>query len=136
WPIFSAMKLVQEELGQHHVAGDIGCQLFALNEPFNIGATTMGYGLGPSSAAAVQVKAAKRPIAVMGAGGFWHNGLLSGVGNAVFNKHDGVVVVVDNHYSAATGGQDLLSSRAENAARSTNHPIEDAVRGVGAKWVR
>jgi indolepyruvate ferredoxin oxidoreductase alpha subunit len=24
-PIFSAMKLVQEELGQHHVAGDIGC---------------------------------------------------------------------------------------------------------------
>ncbi len=45
-PIFSAMKLVQEELGPHHVAGDIGCHLFALNPPFNIGATTMGYGLG------------------------------------------------------------------------------------------
>ncbi|MBN8892211.1 MAG: indolepyruvate ferredoxin oxidoreductase subunit alpha [Rhodospirillales bacterium] len=135
-PIFSAMTLVQQELGQHHVAGDIGCHLFALNEPFNIGATTMGYGLGPSSAAALQVAADKRPIAVMGDGGFWHNGLLSGVGNAVFNKHDGVVVVVDNHYSAATGGQDILSSRAENPSRSTNHPIEDAVRGVGAKWVR
>jgi indolepyruvate ferredoxin oxidoreductase alpha subunit len=96
----------------------------------------MGYGLGPASAAALQVKAGKRSIAVMGDGGFWHNGLLNGVGNAVYNKHDGLIVLVDNHYSAATGGQDLLSSRADNATRSTQHPIEDAVRGVGAKWVR
>ncbi len=135
-PIFSAMTLVQQELGQHHIAGDIGCHLFALNEPFNIGATTMGYGLGASSASAFQVKAGKRAISVMGDGGFWHNGLLTGVGNAVFNKHDGVLLLVDNHYSAATGGQDILSSRATTASRSTNHPIEDAVRGVGASWVR
>jgi indolepyruvate ferredoxin oxidoreductase alpha subunit len=135
-PIFAALSLVQQELGQHHVAGDIGCHLFALNEPFNIGATTMGYGLGPSSAAAFQGAAGRRPIAVMGDGGFWHNGLASSVGNAVFNRHDGVVVVVDNHYAAATGGQDLPSSRASNPTRSTNHTIEDAVRGVGASWVR
>jgi indolepyruvate ferredoxin oxidoreductase alpha subunit len=130
------MTLVQRELGEHHVAADIGCHLFSINPPFNIGATTMGYGLGPSSAAALQVKAGKRPIAVMGDGGFWHNGLLSGVGNAVFNKHDGVILLVDNHYSAATGGQDILSSRASNRSRSTNHPIADAVRGVGATWVK
>ncbi len=135
-PIFAAMKLVQQELGPHHIAGDIGCHLFALNEPFNIGATTMGYGLGASSAAALQVKAKKRAISIMGDGGFWHNGLLNGIGNAVFNKHDSVVVLVDNHYSAATGGQDILSSRADNPSRSTHHAIEDAVRGVGAKWVR
>jgi indolepyruvate ferredoxin oxidoreductase alpha subunit len=135
-PIFSAMTLVQQELGAHHIAGDIGCHLFALNEPFNIGATTMGYGLGASSASAFQVPAGKRAISVMGDGGFWHNGLVSGVGNAVFNKHDGVLLVVDNHYSAATGGQDILSSRATTPQRSTNHPIEDAVRGIGARWVR
>ena len=135
-PIFSAMTLVQQELGAHHIAADIGCHLFAINPPFNLGTTTMGYGLGASSAAAFQVKAKKRSISVMGDGGFWHNGLLNGVGNAVFNKHDGVVVLVDNHYSAATGGQDIMSSRADNATRSTQHPIEDAVRGVGAKWVR
>ena len=135
-PIFSALTLVQRELGEHHVAADIGCHLFSINPPFNIGTTTMGYGLGPASAAGLQVKAEKRPIAVMGDGGFWHNGLASGISNAVFNKHDGVVLVVDNHYSAATGGQDIPSSRAENASRSTRHPIEDAVRGVGAKWVR
>ena len=47
-----------------------------------------------------------------------------------------MVVLVDNYYSAATGGQDILSSRATPVGRSTNHPIEDAVKGVGAKWVR
>ncbi len=135
-PIFSALTLVQKELGEHHVAADIGCHLFSINPPFAIGTTTMGYGLGPSSAAAFQVKAEKRPIAVVGDGGFWHNGLATGISNAVFNKHDGVVLVVDNYYSAATGGQDIPSSRAENPSRSTKHPIEEAVRGVGGRWVR
>ena len=72
----------------------------------------------------------------MGDGGFWHNGLTSGVGNAVFNKNDSVLVVVDNGYAAATGGQDILSSAASNPIRTTQHPIEEAVRGVGVKWAR
>jgi len=55
------MKLVERELGQHHVSADIGCHLFSINAPFNIGATTMGYGLGTSSAAAFNVPAKKRP---------------------------------------------------------------------------
>lgn len=135
-PIFSALTLAQEKLGQHHISCDIGCHLFSILPPFNLGATTMGYGLGASSAAAFNVPAAKRPISIMGDGGFWHNGLASGIGNAVFNKYDGVIVIVDNFYSSATGGQDILSSRAENPDRSTNNPIDAAVRGVGVKWVR
>jgi indolepyruvate ferredoxin oxidoreductase alpha subunit len=135
-PIFSALTLVQEQLGMHHISGDIGCHLFAAMPPFHLGASTMGYGLGASSASALNVAAGKRSIAMMGDGGFWHNGLASGIGNAVFNKADGVIVIVDNNYSAATGGQDLLSSRGDNASRSTRHPIEAAVRGVGVQWVR
>ena len=135
-PIFAAMKLVQQELGPHNVAADIGCHLFSILPPFNIGATTMGYGLGPASSSAFNVKADKRPISIIGDGGFWHNGLSSSVGNAVFNKHDGVIMVVDNFYSAATGGQDIMSSRAANPSRSTNNTIVDAVKGIGVKWVR
>lgn len=135
-PVFSALTLAQEKLGEHHISCDIGCHLFSILPPFNLGATTMGYGLGASSSSAFNVKAAKRSISIMGDGGFWHNGLTSGVGNAVYNKHDGVIIIVDNYYSSATGGQDVLSSRANNDNRSTNHPIEQAVRGVGVKWVR
>jgi indolepyruvate ferredoxin oxidoreductase, alpha subunit len=135
-PIFAAMKLVEKELGSHHVAADIGCHLFSILPPFNIGATTMGYGLGPASASAFNVESDKRAISIMGDGGFWHNGLASSIGNAVFNKQDGVILIVDNYYSAATGGQDILSSRALNDRRETNNSIVDAVKGVGAKWVR
>jgi indolepyruvate ferredoxin oxidoreductase alpha subunit len=101
-PIFAAMKLVERELGPHHVSCDIGCHLFSILPPFNIGNTS----------------------------------LVSSIGNAVFNKSDNVHIIVDNGYSAATGGQDLLSSQAQNGIRSTRNSIEKAVRGVGVKWVR
>ena len=110
------MKLVERELGPHHVSCDIGCHLFSILPPFNIGATTMGYGLGGAGAAAFNTKSDKRAIAFMGDGGFWHNGLTSSIGNAVFNKSDNVTIIVDNGYSSATGGQDILSSYSRQQA--------------------
>ena len=135
-PIFSAMKLVERELGAHHVSADIGCHLFSILPPFHIGNTTMGYGLGGAGASALNVPAGKRAISMMGDGGFWHNGLTSGIANAVFNRSDNLTIVVDNNYTSATGGQDILSSTALNPTRSTGHEIERAVRGVGVKWVK
>ena len=135
-PIFSAMKLVERELGAHHVSADIGCHLFSILPPFHIGNTTMGYGLGTAGASAFNTSSPKRAISVMGDGGFWHNGLTSGIANAVFNRSDNLTIVVDNNYTSATGGQELLSSRLANPTRSTGHAIEKAVRGVGVDWVR
>jgi indolepyruvate ferredoxin oxidoreductase alpha subunit len=135
-PIFTAIKLLERELGEHHISADIGCHLFSILPPFNLGNTTMGYGLGAAGAAALNVPAGKRTISVMGDGGFWHNGLTSGIANAVFNRSDNLTIVVDNSYTAATGGQDILSSTAHNDTRVTNQAIENAARGVGAKWVK
>ncbi len=135
-PLFTALKLAQRDLGEHHVSADIGCHLFSILPPFHIGNTTMGYGLGAAGASAFRRHDGKRPIAIMGDGGFWHNGLTSGIGNAVFNRDDSLTIVVDNGYSAATGGQDLLSSAGDGGARSTRHAIETAVRGIGVGWVR
>ena len=142
-PIFTALKLVERETGQHHVSSDIGCHLFAVLPPFNMGSATMGYGLGAAAAAAWNGNSAnggtdnaKRVISVMGDGGFWHNGLASSVGNAVFNKSDNVVLVVDNGYAAATGGQDVPSSFQPHPIRSTQNAIEKAVRGIGVNWAR
>jgi indolepyruvate ferredoxin oxidoreductase alpha subunit len=135
-PLFASMKLLERELGAIHVSADIGCHSFATLPPFDIGASIMGYGLGPAGAAALNSVPERRPISLMGDGGFWHNGLTSGIGNAVFNRHDGVTLIVDNGYSAATGGQFIPSSRAEMVTREAGHPIEAAVRGVGVQWVR
>jgi indolepyruvate ferredoxin oxidoreductase alpha subunit len=135
-PFFAAMKILQKEVGPLHISADIGCHSFATLPPFNMGNSIMGYGLGPAGASALGTDGGRRAVAIMGDGGFWHNGLTSGIGNAVFNKHDDLTVIIDNGYSAATGGQDILSSRATNAHRQGNNSIIEAVKGIGVKWVR
>jgi indolepyruvate ferredoxin oxidoreductase alpha subunit len=135
-PFFAAMKILQKEVGALHISADIGCHSFATLPPFNMGNSIMGYGLGAAGASAFGTDGGKRAVSIMGDGGFWHNGLTSGIGNAVFNKHDDLTVIIDNGYSAATGGQDIPSSRAANLHRQGNNSIIDAVKGVGVKWVR
>ena len=135
-PIFAGLKLVEQELGKHQITGDIGCHLFGALPPFEIGGATMGYGLGPAANAAFDGGGERRAISILGDGGFWHNGLTSSIGNMVFNNSDSVVVIVDNYYSAATGGQDILSSRVKNQTKNTNNPIQSALKGIGVKWIR
>jgi len=143
-PLFSAIKQIQQEQGaDFHISADIGCHSFATLPPFNLGNTIMGYGFSLASSSAIRSKLPQRVISVMGDGGFWHNGLTTGVVNSVFNHHDGVLIIVDNGYSAATGGQDIPSFiNPENliatskAPRVNQQPIEAAVKGVGVEWVR
>lgn len=135
-PFFTAMKLLQREMGPLQVSADIGCHSFAALQPFNMGNTITGYGLGPASASALNVPHRRRAISLMGDGGFWHNGLNSGIANAVENEHDGIIVIVDNGYSAATGGQWIPSSQAEARNRRYRLSITAAVRAIGARWVR
>jgi len=135
-PVFAAMKLVQKDVGPVHVAADIGCHSFATLPPFNMGSSILGYGLGLSSAAAVgPLFGSKRTITVMGDGGFWHNGLATGVSAAVQNGTDQVLVIMDNGYSSATGQQAIPSS-APTARPGGQISIETALRAMGVKWVR
>jgi len=101
-----------------------------------MGASIMGYGLGGASSAALGGSKNNRAISLMGDGGFWHNGLTSGISNAAFNQTDNITIVVDNGYSAATGGQDIPSSQSETGNRNLHQSIRKAVQGVGINWVR
>ena len=135
-PVFSAMKLLRRETGPVHVAADIGCHSFATFAPFSQGNSILGYGMSLASAAAVSGTQQTRPISVMGDGGFWHNGLITGVAGAVFNKDDSVLVVMNNGYSSATGQQDILSSKEEQDGRGKGLDIEAALKSLGVPWIR
>ncbi len=136
-PVFSAMKLLEREAGGYHVSADIGCHLFSSLPPFNIGNTVLGYGLGLASNSAISPLFAKRTVTVMGDGGFWHNGLSSGVSNAVFNNDDGILVIMKNGYSSATGTQELPSSPHQSQEhRATDMGIERVLGGMGVKWMK
>ncbi|NNF72003.1 MAG: indolepyruvate ferredoxin oxidoreductase subunit alpha [Rhodobacteraceae bacterium] len=135
-PVFSAMKLVKEELGPVHVSVDIGCHALATFPPFSQGHSIIGYGMSLAAASAVSGTQEKRPFTVMGDGGFWHNGLLTGVAGSVFNQDDSVLIVMDNGYSSATGAQDLPSSKPKDLGRGKGLNMEKALKSMGVKWVK
>ena len=135
-PVFSAMKLVERETGKFHVSADIGCHTFSTLPPFNIGNTVLGYGLGLASNSAVNPMFGKRTVTVMGDGGFWHNGLTSGVANAAFNRDDGILVIMKNGYTSATGTQNIPSSQHQDPHKARDMSIERALTGLGIGWVK
>jgi indolepyruvate ferredoxin oxidoreductase, alpha subunit len=145
-PVFSALKLAQQEVGPVHIAADIGCHAFGTFEPFSMGHSILGYGMSLASRAGVSPMMQRRTLSIMGDGGFWHNGLLTGVQSALFNHDDAVLLIFKNGYSSATGTQNLISTP-DGAAKEmahdkmqslthTNTTIESTLQGLGVQWLR
>jgi indolepyruvate ferredoxin oxidoreductase, alpha subunit len=135
-PMFSALKIAQRELGETHVSADIGCHAFATLPPFNQGNTILGYGLGLASSSAVAPSFGKRVISILGDGGFWHSGLTTGVANAVYNKQDSILVVLENFYTSATGQQSNPSTGKNPRGDHVRMSISDTIRSLGVSWLR
>lgn len=145
-PVFAALKLAQREVGAVHIAGDIGCHAFGTFEPFSFGHSILGYGMSLASRAGVSPMMNRRVLAVMGDGGFWHNGLLTGVQSALFNGDDAVLVIFKNGYTSATGTQDIISTPDDDIKESAvqknqslvhrNLTIEKTLKGLGVQWMR
>jgi len=145
-PVFSALKLAQQEIGPVHIAADIGCHAFGTFEPFSMGHSILGYGMSLASRAGVSPMMLRRTLSIMGDGGFWHNGLLTGVQSALFNGDDAVLLIFKNGYSSATGTQELISTPREQAKATaadkgrslvhTDRTIESTLQGMGVKWMR
>src|SRR5262245_28752854 len=135
-PVFSALKIAQRELGETHVAADIGCHAFATLPPFNMGNTILGYGMGLASSGAVAPAFGKRVVSILGDGGFWHSGLTAGVANAVYNTQDSVLVILENFYTSATGQQSNPSSGKNPRGHDVKMSIAETIKSLGVSWVK
>ena len=124
-PVFSAIKLMEKDLGKTHISCDIGCHTFSALPPFSIGQTVLGYGLGLASSTGIAPNFDKRVISIMGDGGFWHNGLTTGVASSVFNKNDSILIVMKNGYTSATGWQWVPSTPKEGNFDQSDMSIEE-----------
>ncbi len=131
-PVLSAIKLATRELGDLHVSCDTGCHLFAAQPPLSLGNTAMGSGLGGASAAALPANGGKRAISILAGTTFWHSGLVSSIGNAVFNNGDNVHIVVDNGTSAESASRPCA---VPSPWRQPRRRIEDTLRALGVRWI-
>jgi indolepyruvate ferredoxin oxidoreductase alpha subunit len=83
------------------VAGDAGCAIRATREPYS--SVDVVYGLGSSIGVASGFR--KKGVAVIGDFAFAHTGL-AGLVNAVWQKRNVLVVLLQNGVAATTGGQE------------------------------
>ena len=135
--VFHCHETTEKETGPLHVSADIGCHTFSTLPPFNIGNTVLGYGLGLASSAGVAPAfGGKNVVSIMGDGGFWHNGLTTGVASSVFNRNDGVLVIMNNGYTSATGAQHIPSTGTNAQLQPTGMDMVSALKGLGVKWIR
>jgi indolepyruvate ferredoxin oxidoreductase alpha subunit len=94
-PLFNAVKELDVP-----VAGDLGCSIMTASPPLSL--LDAAYSLGSSIATACGFK--RKGIAIIGDFGLAHSGM-AGLINALHNKHELVIVVLQNEVAAMTGGQ-------------------------------
>ncbi len=93
------------------VAGDIGCYTLGALEPLNAMDTCVCMGASIGNAIGMEkVQASdKGTVAVIGDSTFFHSGI-TGLIDAVYNKSNVTVMILDNSITAMTGGQEHPST--------------------------
>ena len=119
------------------VAGDIGCYTLACLDPLRGLDTTVSMGSSIGNAVGMAMAGDTKPVmATIGDSTFLHAGIPSLI-NAVYNQANITVLLLDNHITAMTGGQEHPGTgktlRGEDAPKVD---YEALVRAIGVKWVR
>jgi indolepyruvate ferredoxin oxidoreductase alpha subunit len=96
-PLYKAVKELDVP-----VAGDVGCSIMTSSPPLSLLDAAFSLG-GPISTAC---GFDRKGIAIIGDFGFAHSGIPALV-NAVHNKHEVVVILLQNYVAAMTGGQEV-----------------------------
>ncbi len=119
------------------VAGDIGCYTLACLDPLRGLDTTVSMGSSIGNAVGMWRGGDTKPVmATIGDSTFLHAGI-PGLIDAVYNQANITVLLLDNHITAMTGGQQHPGTgktlRGEDAPKVD---YEALVRAVGVTWVR
>jgi len=127
------------ELKKQHgnVFGDIGCYTLGALAPLNAmdSCLDMGASIG-NAIGASKVADGKKPIfATIGDSTFLHSGI-TGLLDAVYNKANITVIILDNRITAMTGGQEHPSTgHTLMGDEAFDLDIEGLVRALGVKHV-
>ncbi len=110
-PLYNAIKELNVP-----VAGDFGCSVLTSQPPFSLLDAVFSLGSAIGTACGFN----RKGIAIIGDFGLAHSGM-AGLINAVHNKHEAVVVVLQNDIAAMTGGQEVpdLTGLVESCVQDT-----------------
>ena len=116
--------------------GDIGCYTLGNAKPLNAVDTCLCMGAGITVAQGLSVAdPEKKAVAFVGDSTFFASGM-TGIANAVYNRHDVTIVVLDNATTAMTGSQPHPGTGATLMGPQTEPiSIEAVLRALGVKKI-
>ena len=85
-------------------ASDIGCYTLGINPPYNAADYLLSMGSSVGDGCGFSVSTDQKVASFIGDSTFFHSGIAPLI-NAVHNKHNFVLTVLDNRITAMTGGQ-------------------------------
>ena len=85
-------------------ASDIGCYTLGINPPYNAADYLLSMGSSVGDGCGFSISTDQKVASFIGDSTFFHSGI-SPLINAVHNKHNFVLTVLDNRITAMTGGQ-------------------------------
>jgi len=135
-PIFTAIKILEEDYGKSYYASDIGCYSMSGLPPFDLSNSITGMGIGLASAGALSRMANKRVISFMGDGTFWHSGLTTSISHSVYNNQNAILVILENFWTSMTGHHENPASGMNMRQEVVRMNIEKALKGAGVKWIK
>ena len=135
-PIFTAIKILEEDYGKSYYAADIGCYTMSALPPFNMSNSITGMGVGLASSGAISRLSGKRIISFMGDGTFWHSGLTTSIANAVYNNQNAILIILENFWTSMTGHHENPTSGKNMRQEDVGMSIEKALIGSGVNWIR
>jgi indolepyruvate ferredoxin oxidoreductase alpha subunit len=128
WSVLQALK------GQDYVVNnDIGCYSMLLLEPYGVTDSVLDMGASQGLSSGMQHVLEDQVLSFLGDSTFFHAGI-PGIINAVHNKHDYTVVILDNSVTAMTGQQPNPGSDF-GAAPVDEINIESILKGIGVRHV-
>ena len=117
-------------------SSDIGCYTLGLMPPLKTADFLVCMGSSVSAGSGYAAASGKTVVGFIGDSTFFHSGI-TGLANALFNKHDILLVILDNGTTAMTGHQPNPGMKQEHLGENALHlDIEGIIRGLGVTQFR
>jgi indolepyruvate ferredoxin oxidoreductase alpha subunit len=112
-------------------SSDIGCYTLGIAPPLRMADFLVCMGSSVSAGSGFACISGRPVVAFIGDSTFFHSGM-TGLANAVFNRHDLLLVILDNGTTAMTGHQPNPGMPQPSLGHDAVHlDIESIVRGLG-----
>lgn len=132
----SAFHAIKQALPDKTITvADIGCHTLGFLEPYRMGEILLCMGASTSIGAGLaRFNESRKVVAFLGDSTFFHAGL-PGIINALFNKHNLTLVLMENGTTAMTGHQDHAASGRNFNEVTDAIPVRRVLEGLGVKHI-